>query len=935
MFRIKPVVIACLFMVGLAALMPQKGMANWQKVDPALLRALETEQVIEFHVILAQQADVSGAAALNGKAARTAYVFNRLVETANRTQQGILQHLQTEGLSYRSFYIYNALNVTGSRATLEWLAARPDVARIVPLPAPRLDPVTVERTVPTAPEVVQWNLLRVGAPDVWAMGFDGTGLVIANNDSGVDYTHPALVNQYRGNLGGGTFDHNYNWWDDAQQNPYPYPFDYDGHGTHTMGTMVGDDGGVNQTGVAPGAQWIACTSMSLECFEFFLAPWDLNGLNPDPSKAPDAINNSWYDPTPFDYQPIIQNLNAAGIAVIKSAGNEGPDCSTITNPGYVPEIISTAAFAEGDIIPSFSSRGPSDNYGEVILKPEVAAPGVDVYSAYPGGQYAYMSGTSMAAPHTTAMIALLWQAAPCLAGNVPLTKDIMMWTAEPVVDAQCSPFVERPNDVWGWGILDMPAATMLAIGYCTGMGTLEGTVTNDQAVPIPGVTISIQGIGTIVTQTDASGHYAMDVPINTYTVTASAFGYYPATANNVVVTLNTTTTQNFALTPLPTHVISGSVTEAVTDLPLLAQVEVLNTPIAPVNTDPLDGSYEIELPVGTYTLKVTSILHLPETREVVVDADKTENFILPHVPCILLVDDDANSPDVRSAYTTVLDSLGYGYYVWDVSQAGSPTADDLMGYSMVLWYTGAPYSSTFTAANETAVAAYLDAGGNFMLSSQDYLYEMGVTVFGETYLHIASHQDDVTQASVTGLNVFAGLGPYTLVYPFTDYADLVRADRDALDAFEGPNGVTGISYTGASFKTVFLGFPLEAVPEAGLSAILETLIDFFGGCQVVCYPVAITNLTSNSPVLLGETIFFSATTTGTEPITYTWDFGGTGTPGGTGANVTFIYDTAGPYTVTLDVENACPSADSATLPVEVLAPPVYQVVYLPVLWKMP
>ena len=935
MFRIKPVVIALLFIVGLVGLMPQKGLANWEKVDPALLRALETEQVIEFHVILTQQADISGAAALNGKAARTAYVYNRLVETAHRTQQGILQHLQTEGLSYQSFYIYNALNVTGSRSTLEWLAARPDVARIVPLPDPHPDPVTVERTVITAPEAVRWNLLRVGAPDVWAMGFDGSGLVIANNDSGVDYTHPALVNQYRGNLGGGSFDHNYNWWDDAQQNPYQYPFDYDGHGTHTMGTMVGDDGGLNQTGVAPGAQWIACTSMSLECFEFFLAPWDLNRQNPDPSKAPDAINNSWYDPTPFDYQPIIQNLNAAGIAVIKSAGNEGPECSTVTNPGYVPEIISTAAFGEGDIIASFSSRGPSDNYGETILKPEVAAPGVDVYSTYPGGQYAYMSGTSMAAPHTTAMVALLWDAAPCLAGNVPLTKDIMMWTAEPVVDAQCSPFVERPNDVWGWGILDMPAATMLAIGYCTGMGTLEGTVTGDQGAPIAGATVSIAGIGTIVTQTDASGHYALDIPINTYTVTVSAFGYYPGTATGVEVVLDTTTTQDFALTPLPTYIISGSVTEAGTSLPLLAQVEVLNTPIAPVSTDPLDGSYEIELPVGTYTLKVTSILHLPETRTVVVDANKTENFILPHVPCILLVDDDANSPDIQSYYTAVLDSLGYGYYVWDVSQAGSPGADDLMGYSMVLWYTGAPYSSTFTAANEIAVAAYLDAGGNFMLSSQDYLYEMDVTVFGETYLHIASHQDDVTQASVTGLNVFAGLGPYTLLYPFTDYADQVRPDRDAEDAFEGPGGVTGVSYAGASFKTVFLGFPLEAVPEAGRRATLGMLIEFFGGCQAVCYPVSITNLNSDSPVLLGETMSFSATVTGTEPVAYTWDFGGTGTAGGTGANVSFLYDAAGLYTVTLDVENACPSADSATLPVEVLAPPVYQVVYLPVLWKMP
>ena len=92
----------------------------------------------------------------------------------------------------------------------------------------------------------------------------------------------------------------------------------------------------NQIGVAPGAQWIACAGLGgsthLECFEFFLTPWDLNGQNPDPSKAPDSINNSWYDPSGYDYRPIIQNLNAAGIAVIKSAGNSGPGCNSISTP---------------------------------------------------------------------------------------------------------------------------------------------------------------------------------------------------------------------------------------------------------------------------------------------------------------------------------------------------------------------------------------------------------------------------------------------------------------------------------------------------------------------------------------------------------------------------------------------------------------------------
>ncbi len=203
------------------------------------------------------------------------------------------------------------IEVTAGHAAVQWLASRPEVARIIPPTAAQPEPVTHdivssgEHTVvlPEAAsavrsrgEAIELNLVRVNADDAWAMGFHGEGMVLADNDTGVEYTHPALVNQYRGNLGGGNFDHNYSWWDAWGGAPSPVPVDYDGHGTHTMGTMVGDDGAANQIGVAPGARWIACAGMNVECFQFFLAPWDLNHQNPDPSKAPDAINNSWYDP---------------------------------------------------------------------------------------------------------------------------------------------------------------------------------------------------------------------------------------------------------------------------------------------------------------------------------------------------------------------------------------------------------------------------------------------------------------------------------------------------------------------------------------------------------------------------------------------------------------------------------------------------------------
>ncbi len=829
---------------------PATAQADLSKVDPRVLDQLAAGGTTEFHVVMAIQADVSGAARLDSKVEKTTYVFNLLKSTAARTQAPLLAQLQAQAVTYQSFYIYNMIAVTAGRSTLEWLASRPEVARIVPPADARPEPVVQDASGPQPPlfkdygplnsaASIEWNILRINADDVWNLGYRGEGMVVASNDTGVDYTHPALVNHYRGNLGGGNFDHNYSWWDGT--GGYQFPYDYDGHGTHTTGTMVGDDGGENRIGVAPGAQWIACAGLgyggtnTLECFEFFLTPWDLTGQNPDPSKAPDSINNSWYDPSGYDYRPIIQNLNAAGIAVIKSAGNNGPSCNSISNPGYVPEIISTAAFAQGDTIASFSSRGPSAYYGETILKPEVAAPGVNIRSSVPGGLYdGSYSGTSMAAPHSTALVALIWSAASCLRGDVPATKQIMMDTAQPKVDAQCAPFVDHPNDVWGWGILDAQAAVQAALAVCGGTGQLDGTVTDASTqAPIEAVDVLAQasGGGSYNMTTDASGYYTRTLLSGTYTVTASTYGYATQEIYPVVVITDQLTTQDFALLTLPIYTVSGHVYDSLSGEPLDATLGLTDAPVPPVTTDP-SGFYSLMVAEGTWHILAQAGLHSPQTKIIELNANLTVDFFLDPLPCVLLVDDDQNGPDERAAYTSALDDLGLNYNVWDVSTQGDPAQSDLAGYRHLLWFTGYPYSNTFTGANEADVGAYLDGGGNFFLSSQDYLYDAGLTGFGTNYLHIAAFDSDVGQTTVTGQNVFGGLGPYSLSYPFTNYSDVVNPDGQAQLAFSGNMGDAAVSFAGASFNTVFLGFPFEAIPNlADRSAVLDTTVDFFGGCE--------------------------------------------------------------------------------------------------------
>ena len=370
----------------------------------------------------------------------------------------------------------NALVVNGDISLVNTLASRPDVGYIGPntaVPAPA--PVSIDTTA-GSPDAIEWNITQVAADDVWSTyGVTGEGIVLSNIDTGVQWDHPALINQYRG-WDGLVADHNYNWWDPYNQNPLE-PTDADSHGTHTMGTMLGDDGGANQIGVAPGAQWLACDGFNndtgfgydaelLECAEFLLAPWDLSGANPDPAMRPDIINNSWGGGQGvWSYNQAIYAWRAAGIMGIFSAGNEGSNCSTAGSPGDSANMLAVGATDINDNIAGFSSRGPAAVTG--ILKPNVSAPGVNIRSSVPGSTYqGGWGGTSMAAPHVAGTVALIWSAVPELRGDVQLTSWIIEQSADGLLQNQgCGGDLptDIPNNVFGWGRINAFDAVEMAL----------------------------------------------------------------------------------------------------------------------------------------------------------------------------------------------------------------------------------------------------------------------------------------------------------------------------------------------------------------------------------------------------------------------------------------------------------------------------------------
>jgi subtilisin family serine protease len=447
------------------------------KVDPWVLQHTEDGSEAEFLVVLAEQADLAGAAALPTKRDKGRFVFERLTEVAGRTQGPVLAALASRGVEHRPYWIVNEIWARGDRATVEAMARRADVARVAA--NPRV-PLRLPETSgsPRTPAGIEPNLLQVGVLTFWDAGFTGQGVVVGGQDTGYDWDHPALINQYRG-WNGSTADHNYNWHD-AIHEPgsncgpdSPEPCDDNSHGTHTMGTMVGDDGGTHRIGMAPGAKWIGCRNMNegvgtpatyTECFQWFIAPTDLANQNPDPDLAPHVINNSWGCPDfegctdPNELKAVVEATRAAGIEVVVSAGNEGSGCETVNTPAAIYQASFTVGSVNSiDNVSSFSSRGPVTADGSERRKPDVMAPGEGICSSIPGGGYSCgFSGTSMAGPHVAGLVALNISAESCLAGNVfALEAHIEATTLQRTTGQNCGdiPGSEVPNNTYGWGVI--------------------------------------------------------------------------------------------------------------------------------------------------------------------------------------------------------------------------------------------------------------------------------------------------------------------------------------------------------------------------------------------------------------------------------------------------------------------------------------------------
>ncbi len=869
------------------------------KVEPLVLEQVEKSGRADFFVWMAEKADLSLAAQMATKAEKGRFVYETLVATADRTQRDLRQALDRQGASYEAFYIANKILVRGGDAALlVRIAARPDVARITANHTFQLQEPPVEPAAGPHPNTVEPNLSFIKADQVWAMGITGRGTVLAGNDTGILVTHPALARHYRGCLNPPdcTFwDHNYNWWD-ATGTYLDGPGDGDGHGTYTTGVLVGDDGAGNQIGMAPGAQMIHCKNMTdggyggddtfSTCFQWDLAPWDLDHANPRPDLAPDAVNNSWgyMHGHVLLFEDEIAALQAAGIVMEFSSGNEGISCFSLRSPADYEPVLTTGSVSYAGPFPGaisdFSSRGPSMLYPDAIF-PDVMAPGENIRSSTRYGDYGYGYGTSIAGPHTTGLVGLIWSANPALRGQVEVTQQLIRDTAVPLTGqggTNCGgDYINGPNNDWGYGTIDALAAVQAAIGLGRA-AWLDGTVVDAaSSQPVEGATVRADNANGLSWSalSNTAGYYTMTVAAGTYTVTAQAFGYDPAAVAGLAVISNSVTTHDFYLQLLPAYVLSGTVIANETGNPLGAEVEVPGTPLAPVWSNPVTGYYSLTVPSGSYTLLATALPLPTAYQDVVADHDRTVNLAI-YQRCDIVTATVENGPngwtpggdpnswaitteDSHSPSHSWTDSPGgpYGNYgdAWLVSPAW-----DLSGYGGVVLSFWHRY----------------DIDNRFDFGHLEYSLD------GATWHRLVSFTGNSGgwRYIQGGVSEFDNQPIVQLRFRLLS-DDLGSTDGWYLDDLVISGGGPGC-----------LPPPPEP-PDAGFS--------------------------SNSPVFYGQTGVFTNTSSGTPPLHYTWAMGD-GTVM-TATNPVHLYPAAGSYTVTLLVTNTVGS-DSISRPFVVECGPV-------------
>ena len=850
-----------------AAASPDTQQSMVAALDPELLQAFSDapDGQATFIVRLADQPDLGdvGDAPLSIRRASTVSLLQAHAARTQPPLREMLDQWQQQGLieSYKSYWIFSGFAVRGVRRAAEALVSHPAVSsvrlnRLIPL-----DTSPASSAEPEA-QTLAWGLSKIGAPKVWdTYGVRGEGIVVANIDTGVDWTHPALRTRYRG-WDPVSPQHDHHWIDVTPTiAPSLEPEDLQGHGTHTMGTMIGSDPETDTwIGAAPDAQWVAVEAFYWDsdygwisdeatlhsALQWCMAPTDRNGADPDPALAADVINNSWGDSdgTLDIFRDDVLALRAAGIFATFSAGNDGPYTSTIGAPASYPEAFAVGATASSDAIAFYSSRGPSPFDGS--LKPDISAPGTSVYSSYLGHAYQSISGTSMAAPHVAGLAALLWSAdrsyhaaAPGASQDanptltVTNTEQLIMDTARDLGDPGA-------DHAYGNGRID----AFDAVHELVGLGWLAGSVRDGASDdPLAEVILTLQSSATgavTETLTGSGGSFAMQLPPSAYTMTVSHPEHPMDTLVRTTVTRDVTTSVTVTLhaTMLRGQIIAATPAEPVTT----ARVRLANSAFS--TTVDATGHYTMLVSPGTRSIEVLpGQAGLRGARQPVVIPDGTTTYTcsvaLDDASKVLVVHADVWAGEDGSLYyRDALDSALWGFDERRIATRPDdiPTLTELLSYDAVIWSHPSLSPSALGAWN--ALEAYLKAGGRLLVSGQSVAATDDTGAQGpiQTLLHATDGtpaEGQIIEGAVPG--PLAGL---TAIANEPDSAanQLALSSLSPVDGWAWPlatdtnDGYLAVGSRTPNAATALLSFGLEGVgPIDARAAYLDRLLDWLVG----------------------------------------------------------------------------------------------------------
>ncbi|MEE2925114.1 MAG: S8 family serine peptidase [bacterium] len=619
-------------------------------------------------------------------------VQERKVRSTRRAQAAFLADTAKLGLfknrSMKSMWINNSIIMTLKGSEISALINRDDIESILLDRTVYLnEPVVSEDNEIDEEEVFTYGLIRMGIPELRKKyDITGKGVTVGLLDSGWA-EHPDLGDRVKRSR------------DFVSNKPDNKPNDGHGHGTHCLGTIGGAATSGKSIGVAPDVEFIvgkiyrddASTEVSkqLEAMQWMADP---DG-NPDTDDHPRLVSNSWgwklkEMPDASAFQRAVQTWRELGIVPVFSAGNSGPWRETIGYPGGFPETIAVGATDSDDAIATFSSRGPVLRGGTLLRKPDVSAPGVDVYSGDLKGGYVKMSGTSMSAPHVAGVIALIFQAFPDL--SVAAVEDILKSSA-----------VDLGEKGFDYKFGDGRVNALAALEQTLNSGRL---VIDNQSSAQGKLTVKIEP-GNRHFELANGKNLDRALPQGSYIINIDKFGYKPI-VKEINLTALKTTKVSFELEALPASKIHintpGSENES--------WVIVHDTPFEILTTS--QGKLSQSLPHGQYKISVVRRGYLSQTFEVDFNSDLALEVKLDKAATCLLVNDDPNS-DFADYYSAALKANQISHH--SESSRASNLAQ-MLSYERVIWFTGDSEETVLDSSEQNSITSYLKYGGQLLLS---------------------------------------------------------------------------------------------------------------------------------------------------------------------------------------------------------------------------